>query len=197
MANWEKIERVVRSQIDLLHEELGWFDEEELKNTPRRVMKYYQELEKNSEFSFTVFDVPPEHTKSMIVLRNIDFYSLCSHHLMPFFGKVHVVYLPRENGKICGVSKLARVVKKYASRPQLQERMSNEIASGLMKELDAWFVMVVIEAKHLCMLARGVNQHESEMVTSAVRWDKKEEKVTKDFNSLKEEAMKLIYSRVV
>jgi GTP cyclohydrolase I len=187
----KKIEQVIAKHIKVLHEELGWFDEEALENTPRRIKNYYMELVETQDFNFTVFEVDEKTSKNMISLRDIKFYSLCSHHMLPFSGIAHVVYLPKQGGKVCGVSKLARMVKKHASKPQMQELMTTQIADELMEKLDAWFVMVVVSATHLCMTARGIKQHDSKMVTSAVRWDK--ETFTKEqMFGLKQEAMELI-----
>lgn len=141
------------------------FNEEELKNTPRRVAKFYREMKSKDNFKFTIFKNPGYD--QMIILKDIDFGSLCSHHLLPFMGKAHIGYIPK--GKICGVSKLARALDKFASRPQLQERLTNELADFLMEQLDPIGVMVVVEAQHCCMSIRGVKSRSSKMVTSAVR----------------------------
>jgi len=142
---------------------------EGLKNTPKRVARMYAELlsglfqdaavHLNVGFS--------EQYDEMVVLRDIPFNSICEHHLMPFIGKAHVAYLPR--GKVVGVSKLARVVDVFAHRPQVQERLTGQIADLLMEKLDAQGVGVVIEANHTCMTVRGVKKPGSVMVTSAMR----------------------------
>lgn len=144
-------------------------DREGLKKTPDRVARMYAEV-----FAGLKSD-PAEHLRTfftekydeMVVLRDIPFFSMCEHHLMPFEGKAHVAYLP--NGKVVGLSKLARVVDGYAHRPQLQERLTTQIADTLTHELDAKGVMVVLEATHTCMSCRGVKKPGSVMVTSAVR----------------------------
>jgi len=188
--NWNKIQKKQQELIEVLDKELKWFNKEELDNTARRVTGYYKELWDRQEFKFTTFKAPLSETNSMVVLKDINFYSMCSHHLISFFGKAHVAYLPKKKGKICGISKLARMVVKHASRPQIQERMTNEIADELMKKLDAKFVMVVVEGQHLCMLARGIKQNASVMSTSAVRWGhSKHDK--EEVNTLKDEAMRL------
>ena len=107
-----------------------------------------------------------EDYSEMIVLKDIDFYSMCEHHVLPFFGKAHVAYLP--NGRIVGVSKLARLVELYARRLQVQERMTTQIANTIMEELDPLGVGVVLEAEHLCMRMRGVEKQNSVVVTSCM-----------------------------
>ena len=102
-------------------------------------------------------------------MRDIPFYSLCEHHLAPFFGKAHVAYIPSAEGRICGLSKLARLVDLYARRPQVQERLTSQVADALGKYLDPEGVLVVLEAEHLCMNMRGVKKPGSRTTTSAVR----------------------------
>jgi GTP cyclohydrolase I len=141
------------------------FDAEERRNTPKRVARYYAELRKNGDFKFTVFKNPGYD--QLIILKNVEFSSLCAHHLMPFVGKAHIGYIPKE--KICGVSKLARALDKFASKPQLQERLTQELADFIEKQLTPVGVMVVIEAQHECMRCRGVRKQGSVMVTSAIK----------------------------
>lgn len=141
-----------------------YFDNESLQNTPRRWERIWKEFSSNHEFTFTTF---PGECDEMVILKDIDFYSFCSHHILPFYGKVHIAYIP--NKVICGLSKLARTVDKYASRPQLQERMTQQIADFLMDKLDAKGVMVVCEGIHLCMRMRGVKKQNATMVTSAIK----------------------------
>lgn len=144
-------------------------DREGLKKTPERVARMYAEV-----FAGLRAD-PAEHLRTfftekydeMVILRDIPFFSMCEHHLMPFDGKAHVAYLP--NGRVVGLSKLARVVDGFALRPQLQERLTTQIADTLMQELDAKGVAVVMEASHSCMTCRGVRKPGAVMVTSAVR----------------------------
>jgi GTP cyclohydrolase I len=144
-------------------------DREGLKKTPTRVAKMYAEM-----FS-GMHEDPAEHLRTffsekydeLVVLRDVTFHSMCEHHLLPFEGKVHIAYLP--NGKVVGLSKLARVVDAFAYRPQVQERLTTQIADILMKELGAQGVAVVMEAVHTCMTCRGVKKPGSVMVTSAVR----------------------------
>jgi GTP cyclohydrolase I len=144
-------------------------DRDGLKNTPQRIARMYTELfaglfedpSRHMDVGFT------EKYDEMVILRNISFYSMCEHHLLPFMGKAHVAYLPR--GKIIGLSKIARVVEAFALRPQLQERLTGQIADLLMEKLDAKGAAVIIEATHTCMTIRGVKKPGSVMVTSAMR----------------------------
>lgn len=144
-------------------------DREGLKKTPMRVAKMYAEMfcglhEDPAAHLRTFFT---EKYDEMVVLRDVPFHSICEHHLMPFEGKAHIAYLP--NGRIIGLSKLARVVDAFAHRPQVQERLTTQIADLLVEELQAKGVAVVMEAVHTCMTCRGVKKPGSVMVTSAVR----------------------------
>ena len=147
----------------------GKIDDESLKNTPERVLKMYSELLRGYTQDPTelirqaLFN---EQYDEMVIVRDIDFYSLCEHHLVPFFGKAHVGYLPHT--KIVGLSKIPRVVDLFACRLQLQERLTLQIASALQQGLDARGVGVVIEARHLCTGMRGVRKPNAEMVTSSM-----------------------------
>jgi len=144
-------------------------DREGLRDTPARVARMYAELFKGLHRD------PAEHLRKcfsekydeMVVVRDISFASLCEHHMLPFIGKTHIGYLP--NGRIVGLSKLARVVEDVSHRPQVQERMTEEIADLLIEELDARGVAVVIEAMHTCMTIRGVRKPTSVCLTSAMR----------------------------
>ena len=141
-----------------------------LQRTPERVEKslrwltqgYHQTLE--GVIGQAVFEEPHE---SMIMVRDIELYSMCEHHMLPFFGRAHVAYIP--NGKIIGLSKLPRIVDMFARRLQLQERLTDQVADAIMEVLDPRGVGVVIEAAHLCMMMRGVEKQNSRTVTSAVR----------------------------
>lgn len=143
---------------------------EGLRETPARVARMYQEIfcglwddpERHLETIFT------EDHEEMILVKDIPFYSICEHHLLPFFGKAHVAYIPRR-GRVTGLSKLARVVEGFAKRPQLQERLTTQIADCIMHRLNPQGVLVVIEAEHMCMTLRGVRKPGSKTVTSAVR----------------------------
>jgi GTP cyclohydrolase I len=162
----ERIARAVREILTAIGEDP---DREGLRKTPARVARMYAEM-------FAGLSVDPrEHVRTfftenydeMVVLRDISFYSMCEHHLLPFEGKAHVAYLPA--GRVVGVSKLARVVEAFALRPQVQERLTTQVADLLMSELSAKGVAVVMEATHACMTCRGVKKPGSVMVTSAVR----------------------------
>lgn len=144
-------------------------DREGLQQTPMRVARMYAEVfaglhESPRQHLRTFFT---EQYDELVVLRDIPFHSMCEHHLLPFAGKAHVAYLP--DGRIVGISKLARVVEAYARRPQVQERMTSQIADLLMEELHAKGVAVIIQATHLCMTCRGVKKPGTIMVTSALR----------------------------
>lgn len=140
-----------------------------LRDTPARVARMYGELfaglaRDPAEYLSVAFD---EQYDEMVVLRDIPFYSMCEHHLLPFMGAAHVAYLPR--GRVVGLSKLARVVEAFARRPQIQERLTCQIADLIMEKLDAKGAAVIIEATHTCMTIRGVRKPGSVMVTSAMR----------------------------
>lgn len=154
----------------LLGEYLGEDAEREgLLRTPERVIKSWGHLyggydQDPAEILSTTFD--SGGLDQMVVLRDIEFYSMCEHHMLPFFGRAHVAYIP--NGRVVGVSKIARLVDCYARRLQIQERLAQQIATGLMDALHPQGVAVVIKARHLCMVARGVEKQNSEMVTSVM-----------------------------
>jgi GTP cyclohydrolase IA len=144
---------------------------EGLVDTPRRVADMYTEifagLEQDAADHFCVtFN---EGHQEMVLVRDIPLYSICEHHLVPFMGRAHVAYIPGKEGRICGLSKLARVVDVFARRPQVQERMTSQIADTIVEHLDPQGVMVVIEAEHLCMSMRGVQKPGAITTTSAVR----------------------------
>ena len=124
----------------------------------------------------------------MVLVRDIPFYSMCEHHLAPFFGKAHIAYIPAKSGRICGISKLARLLDVYARRPQVQERLTSQVADTLMEQLEPQGVIVVIEAEHLCMSMRGVKKPGSKTTTSAVRGSFKRNQATRS------EALSLIFS---
>ena len=144
-------------------------DREGLERTPERVARALTFLTKGYEedprqvINGALFT---EEYSEMILLKDIDFYSLCEHHILPFFGKAHVAYLP--NGRIVGISKLARLVEVFARRLQVQERMTNQIATTIAEQLEPLGVGVVLEAEHLCMRMRGVEKQNSVVVTSAM-----------------------------
>jgi GTP cyclohydrolase I len=142
---------------------------EGLIKTPERVEKSWGHLLSGYSLNLdeilngAIFDAPGD---DMVIVKDIEVYSMCEHHLLPFFGKCHIGYIPR--GKIMGVSKLARIADMYARRLQVQERLAHEIAGAVMKALDPRGVGVIIEARHLCMMMRGVEKQNSEMLTSAM-----------------------------
>jgi len=162
-------------------------DREGLEGTPNRVAEMYTELfaglakDPAEELSVS-FD---EGHQEMVIVRDIPFYSMCEHHLLPFFGIAHVGYIPSSHGKVVGISKLARVVDIVARRPQLQERMTCQIADAIFAALEPDGVAVVIEAEHLCMMMRGVKKPGTKVVTSAVRGTFRSRTVTRsEFLSL-------------
>ncbi|MDY0087072.1 MAG: GTP cyclohydrolase I FolE [Coriobacteriia bacterium] len=164
----EKIAEGVRLILEGVGEDPS---REGLIDTPRRVADMYAEifagLEQDPADHFCVtFD---EGHQEMVLVRDIPLYSMCEHHLVPFMGKAHVAYIPGKEGRICGLSKIARVVEVFARRPQVQERMTSQIADTIVKHLDPQGVMVVIEAEHLCMSMRGVQKPGASTTTSAVR----------------------------
>ncbi len=146
-------------------------DREGLVETPRRVAEMYAEL-------FAGIDKDPreelavgyeEGHREMVIVRDIPFYSMCEHHLLPFYGVAHIGYIPNVDGRVVGLSKLARVVEIIASRPQIQERMTTEIADTIMDGLKPSGVAVIVQAEHLCMIMRGVKKPGSNIITSAIR----------------------------
>lgn len=161
-----RIERAVREILLAIGENP---DREGLVRTPNRVARAYVELMSGLKINprdhlRTVFH---EKYQEVVLLRDIEFHSLCEHHLLPFTGRAHVAYLP--DGKVVGLSKLARLVEGYARRPQVQERLTTQIADALMEELHPIGAACVIEAVHTCMTIRGVKKHGSTMVTSELR----------------------------
>lgn len=164
----QRVEEAVALLLEGIGEDLG---REGLKETPRRVAQMYGEvLAGMREDPEAVVDVSFEagHDE-MVMVRDIPLYSICEHHLTPFVGKAHLAYIPSKDGRITGLSKLARVVDVLAKRPQVQERLTTQIADVLERTLTPRGVFVVIEAEHLCMTMRGVKKPGSVTVTSAVR----------------------------
>ncbi len=164
-------ERLQAAVVEIL-EAIGEDPQREgLLRTPERVANMYAEV-------FAGLREDPEHHlevqfeaghDEMVMVKDIPFYSMCEHHLLPFVGKAHVAYVPGEHGKITGLSKLARLVEAYARRPQVQERLTSQVADKLMEALDPRGALVVIEAEHQCMSMRGVQKPGSLTLTSAVR----------------------------
>ncbi len=172
MVDKNRIEKAVAEILLAIGEDPN---REGLKDTPERVARMYEELtagyhDNASEHLSRTFG---ESRGELVLEKDIAFSSMCEHHLMPFFGKVHVAYIP--NGKVVGLSKLARVVEVYCRRLQLQERMNAEIADAIWQELSPKGVFVVVEAEHTCMTARGIKKVGSKTVTMAVRGDFSEE----------------------
>ncbi|MBP3088564.1 GTP cyclohydrolase I FolE [Corynebacterium sp. sy017] len=146
-------------------------DRDGLQETPARVARAYEEV-------FAGLRVDPttvlektfaEDHRELVLVRDIPIYSTCEHHLVPFFGKAHIGYIPGESGKVTGLSKLARLVDLYAKRPQIQERLTTQVADALVEKLQAHSVIVVIECEHLCMAMRGIRKPGARTTTSAVR----------------------------
>jgi GTP cyclohydrolase I len=164
----ERIERAVREILLAIGEDP---DRDGLLDTPGRVARMYEEicagLHESADHHLQV-TFEADHDE-MVMVRDIACYSLCEHHLIPFIGKAHVAYIPGDDGRITGLSKLARLVDAYARRPQVQERLTTQIADEIERTLDPKGVLVVIEAEHLCMSMRGVRKPGSSTVTSAVR----------------------------
>ncbi len=177
----------IKNLIYNLHAQYGWFNDEELKNTPGRMENFYKEWYNNKDFNFTRFKIKGK--ESMVILKNISFYSMCSHHLLPIDGTINIAYLPEPSGYIAGVSKLVRAVNKIANKPQLQENLTSEIVEYLYGNLKPVFVMVIVRGKHMCMMMRGVKQENATMVTSAVKYS---EKIKNELESLKNEALKMM-----
>jgi GTP cyclohydrolase IA len=163
-----RIQRAVREILIAVGEDP---DRDGLADTPARVARMYAEQfaglrQQPEDVLTTVFD--SEHDE-VVLVRDIEIYSMCEHHLVPFFGKAHIGYIPSVKGEITGLSKLARLADVYARRPQVQERMTTEIADALMRILEPRGVLVVLECEHLCMSMRGVRKPGATTVTSAVR----------------------------
>ena len=181
--NQTRIAKLVRDLLVELGEDPG---REGLKKTPQRVAKSLTFLTRGYRQSLkTVVNGAKftSGTNHMVILKDIELYSMCEHHMLPFYGKCAIGYISK--GKVLGVSKLARIVDMYARRLQIQERMTEEIANAIMNEAGAEGVGVVIKAKHLCMMMRGVEKQNSEMTTSAVLGTfRSDEKVRGEFLSL-------------
>ena len=163
----EELERLVRRQLELLGEDP---DREGLLRTPERVAESLAWLTRGHDLDVhdVIGDAVFEEThESMVMVRDIELYSMCEHHMLPFFGKAHVAYIP--HGRIVGLSKVARVVEVFARRLQVQERLTEQIAEAIEDALQPQGVGVVIEAVHLCMMMRGVEKQNSRTITSALR----------------------------
>lgn len=162
----KKIEEAVKLIIEAVGEDA---QREGLEETPQRIAKMYEEIfsglgqtaEEHLSKSFEIID------NNMVVEKDIDFHSMCEHHFLPFYGKVHIAYIP--DGRVAGLSKLARTVEVYAKKPQIQERLTVEIAEALMTYLGAQGALVWVEAEHMCMNMRGVRKPGTATVTTAAR----------------------------
>jgi GTP cyclohydrolase I len=164
-----KIEQGVRLILEGIGEDP---DRPGLIETPRRVAEMYQDIFfglHSPDPAELLVSMPGDHHREVVLIKDIDFYSICEHHLLPFAGKAHVAYIPSETGRITGLSKLARLVRIVAARPQLQERITSQVADAIMRALDPSGALVLIEAEHLCMSMRGVRTPGAKTVTSAVR----------------------------
>ena len=174
----KEFEALVRRELDLLGEDP---DREGLLRTPARVaraLKWMTQGYGSSAKEVVGNGIFKEEHDNMIMVRDIELYSMCEHHMLPFFGKAHVAYIP--NGKIVGLSKIPRIVDVYAQRLQVQERLTEQIAEGLCSVLDPAGVGVVIEAYHLCMMMRGVQKQNSKTITSSLRGAFREDPKTRD-----------------
>ena len=165
-------------------------EREGLLDTPARVARAYAEMtaglrQQPKDVLTTTFDLGHDE---MVLVRDIELWSMCEHHLVPFTGVAHVGYIPAQSGKITGLSKLARLVDVYARRPQVQERLTTQVADALVEILEARGVVVVIDAEHLCMTMRGVRKAGARTITSAVRGQMRDP-------ATRSEAMALIHSR--
>jgi GTP cyclohydrolase I len=162
-----RIAAAVREILEAIGEDP---DRDGLHDTPSRVARMYAEVcsglhENPAEHLSTTFEAGHDE---MVMVRDIPLYSLCEHHLIPFLGKAHVAYIPNDTGRVTGLSKLARLVDGYAKRPQVQERLTRQVAEAIEAELNPQGVLVVIEAEHLCMSMRGVRKAGASTVTSSV-----------------------------
>ncbi|MBM7661241.1 GTP cyclohydrolase I [Bacillus mesophilus] len=165
--NYEQIEHAVKLILEAVGEDPN---REGLLDTPKRVARMYAEVfsglnEDPKEHFKTIFG---EDHEELVLVKDIPFFSMCEHHLVPFYGKAHVAYIPR-GGRVTGLSKLARAVEAVAKRPQLQERITSTVADSIVETLEPLGVMVVVEAEHMCMTMRGIKKPGASTVTSAVR----------------------------
>lgn len=183
-----RIEKAVREILEAIGEDPG---RDGLVDTPARVARMYAEIfgglhEDPAKHLTTTFEA--DHDE-MVMVRDIPMYSACEHHLLPWVGKAHVAYIPNDDGRVTGLSKLARLVDGYARRPQVQERLTSQIADTLDATLKPKGCMVVIEAEHLCMTMRGIRKPGSTTVTSAVRG------LFRRNDATRQEAMRFLHSR--
>ncbi|MCF6095032.1 GTP cyclohydrolase I FolE [Microaerobacter geothermalis] len=163
----QKIQDAIKMILEAIGEDPN---REGLIDTPARVARMYEEVFEGlhidpREYFSVIFS---EDHEEIVLVKDIPFFSMCEHHLVPFFGKAHVGYIPKE-GRVIGLSKLARAVEAVAKRPQLQERMTSQVADAIVQTLDPHGVVIVVEAEHMCMTMRGVRKPGAKTVTSAVR----------------------------
>ena len=163
------IKKSFQNILENLDKEKKYINEEVFENTPQRIEDFYKEFFSGMyvnpyEFLQNTFDVP---NNDLIIERNINFYSMCEHHFLPFFGKISIAYVP--NGKIVGFGDIVKVIEAYAKRPQLQERMTDEIAETIYKALNCKGVYILIEAEHTCMTMRGVKKPGAKIITTGTK----------------------------
>jgi GTP cyclohydrolase I len=163
--------RIKKAVLDIIEAIGDDPSREGIRNTPQRVAEMYAELfEGLHKDPKSDLDVGFElGHREMVICKDIPFYSMCEHHLLPFYGVAHVGYIPNEEGRIVGISKLARVVETLARRPQVQERMTTEIADAIVEGIRPVGVAVVVQAEHMCMVMRGIKKPGSNVITSAIR----------------------------
>jgi len=183
-ASLKKIEQGVRMILEAIGENP---EREGLVDTPERVAKMYEEIfaglkQDPSEFFDVIYS---ENHEELVLVKDIAFYSMCEHHLIPFYGKAHIAYIP-QSGKVAGLSKLARAVETIASRPQLQERITTNLADVLMEKLNPMGVLIMLEAEHMCMTMRGIKKPGTKAITTAARG------IFKTNNSVRSEVLSIM-----
>ena len=188
MVDKAKVEEAIKLLLEGIGEDV---DREGLQGTPERIARMCEEIyggldNEADEYLQKQFHV---ENNEMVLEKDITFYSMCEHHLAPFFGVAHVAYIPASDGRICGLSKLARLVDAFAKRPQVQERLTSQIADTLIEQLHPQGVIVVLEAEHMCMSMRGVKKPGTTTTTSAVRGAFEKSQATRA------EALSLIFAR--
>lgn len=164
----DRAQRLIRSQVEIIGEDPF---REGLKDTPKRVVRMWDEIfsgySQDPRNLLTTFD--SGGYDQIVLLKDIELYSMCEHHMLPFFGKAHVAYIPGKNEKVIGISKLARLLDIYAKRLQIQERIGKQVTAAIMEHLEAAGAACIIEATHMCMRMRGVEKQNSVMTTSSMR----------------------------
>lgn len=170
----EKLEEKIGEALKVLHEIYPDYDNADEHNikTPHRIAKMWIEMFKGlgeADFEFTTFKNESSIKEDWVILKDIEFSSMCQHHLLPFSGVVHIAYIPSD--EICGISKLARVVDYFSARPQVQERLGRQIFNFIKKELDPNSLVVIVEAKHTCVACRGIKSRNSTMITTSSMYE--------------------------